>query len=43
MDVTAYLNRIDYAGSLEPSADVLQELHHAHILTVPFENLDIHR
>ena len=42
MDVTAYLNRIDYDGSLEPSADVLQELHHAHILTVPFENLDIH-
>lgn len=42
MDITAYLHRIDYAGSLEPTADVLRELHHAHILTVPFENLDIH-
>jgi N-hydroxyarylamine O-acetyltransferase len=41
-DIAAYLKRIDYAGSLEPTADVLQELHHAHILAVPFENLDIH-
>lgn len=42
MDITAYLNRIGYSGSREPTVAVLRELHHAHLLTVPFENLDIH-
>ena len=41
MDVTSYLKRIDYKGSLELSAEILCGLHHAHLLTVPFENLDI--
>lgn len=42
MDISSYLKRIGYTGSLEPSTELLQELHHAHLLTVPFENLDIH-
>lgn len=42
MDVDAYLERISYAGSREPSEGTLSELHRAHMLAVPFENLDIH-
>jgi N-hydroxyarylamine O-acetyltransferase len=41
MDVSAYLARIDYEGSLELTPEVLGELHYAHLLSVPFENLDI--
>jgi N-hydroxyarylamine O-acetyltransferase len=37
----AYLERIGYHGSLRPSVDVLRELHRRHLLSVPFENLDI--
>jgi N-hydroxyarylamine O-acetyltransferase len=42
MDVDAYLGRIGYVGAREPSAEVLTQLHRAHMLAVPFENLDIH-
>jgi N-hydroxyarylamine O-acetyltransferase len=42
LNVSAYLDRINYAGSREPSADTLRALHRAHMLSVPFENLDIH-
>ncbi|MFL6227281.1 MAG: arylamine N-acetyltransferase family protein [Pyrinomonadaceae bacterium] len=42
MDVRAYLERINYRGSLEPRAETLRGLHLAHLLTVPFENLSIH-
>jgi N-hydroxyarylamine O-acetyltransferase len=42
VDVTAYLERINYRGSLSPSADTLRELQVAHLLSVPFENLSIH-
>jgi N-hydroxyarylamine O-acetyltransferase len=42
MDVTAYLERIDYRGPLAPTAETLRRLHVAHLLTVPFENLSIH-
>lgn len=42
MDVSAYLRRINYRGSLEPTAETLRDLHRAHLLAVPFENLDIH-
>ncbi len=41
MDTAAYLARIGYRGSLEPSAATLRALHRAHMLAVPFENLDI--
>ncbi len=41
-DQQAYLTRIGYEGSVDPSAETLRWLHRAHVLTVPFENLDIH-
>jgi len=41
VDVTAYLKRISYSGPLTPTALTLRELHRAHLLTVPFENLEI--
>jgi N-hydroxyarylamine O-acetyltransferase len=42
LDVKAYLDRINYHGSLAPTAETLRELHLAHLLAVPFENLSIH-
>lgn len=42
MDVNAYLKRIKYNGSLAPTAETLRGLQVAHLLTVPFENLNIH-
>lgn len=37
-----YLTRIAYKDALEPTLVVLQDLQKAHLLSVPFENLDIH-
>jgi N-hydroxyarylamine O-acetyltransferase len=37
----AYLSRIAYTGSTEPTAETLRRLHRAHLFNVPFENLDI--
>jgi len=42
LDTNAYLKRINYHGSLTPSAETLRELQLAHLLAVPFENLSIH-
>lgn len=42
MEVEAYLDRIGYQGPCEPTANALRQLHRAHLLTVAFENLDIH-
>jgi len=41
MAVQAYLDRIHYSGSPEPSVETLRSLHVAHMRTVPFESLDI--
>jgi len=41
-DRDAYLARIKYEGPLIPSLETLQGLHQSHVMTVPFENLDIH-
>lgn len=41
MDVAAYLGRIGYKGALAPTLKTLRALHRQHVLTVPFENLDI--
>jgi N-hydroxyarylamine O-acetyltransferase len=41
VNVGAYLDRIGYAGAAEPTHAVLSALQRAHMLTVPFENLDI--
>ncbi len=41
MDIPSYLERLHYHGSLEPTLQTLQALHMAHLLAVPFENLNI--
>jgi N-hydroxyarylamine O-acetyltransferase len=42
LNITAYLERINYHGSLAPTAETLRRLQVAHLLAVPFENLSIH-
>ena len=42
MDLSSYFARIGYSGSHEPMLDTVRALHRSHMLTVPFENLDIH-
>src|SRR6267378_2304717 len=42
LNITAYLNRINYRGSLVPTPETLRDLQVAHLLSVPFENLSIH-
>jgi len=39
--ISSYLQRIGYSGSREPDRETLRALHRAHMLSVPFENLDI--
>ena len=41
LDPNKYLNRIGYDGATALSVEVLCELHRRHMLSVPFENLDI--
>ena len=40
-DVRSYLARIRYSGPTEPTSGTLRALHRAHLVAVPFENLDI--
>jgi len=42
MNVAAYLDRINYRGSVMPTAETLCALQVAHLRSVPFENLSIH-
>lgn len=42
IDVAAYATRLGHRDELTPTLATLRALHHAHLLTVPFENLDIH-
>lgn len=42
LDIQQYLDRIQYHGPLDPTLSTLQALQEAHLLAVPFENLDIH-
>lgn len=42
LNIDAYLERINYRGSLVPGAETLRALQVAHLMTVPFENLSIH-
>ncbi|HSS20885.1 MAG TPA: arylamine N-acetyltransferase [Pyrinomonadaceae bacterium] len=42
MNIDAYLERINYSGSLAPTAETLRALQVAHLFAVPFENLSIH-
>ena len=41
-EVEGYLARIQYTGPIEPTSDVLFNLHRCHIQTVPFENLSVY-
>lgn len=41
MNIPAYLTRLNYSTSVKPDAETLHGLQFAHLLTVPFENLDI--
>jgi N-hydroxyarylamine O-acetyltransferase len=40
-NVTAYLLRIGYRGRPQPNIESLRRLHRKHLLSIPFENLDI--
>lgn len=42
MDIQRYLDRIKYSGPQHPNISTLVQLHRAHLLAVPFENLSIH-
>ncbi len=42
MDASAYLSRIGLAPPLPPNSASLRALQRAHLMAVPFENLDIH-
>lgn len=41
MDITPYLERIDFSGPLRPDEDTLTRLHEAHLRAIPYENLDL--
>lgn len=41
LDLAAYLRRIGFAGSAEPTLACLRDVHFAHAVSIPFENLDI--
>ena len=43
LNLASYLARIGYTGPTTPTAEVLRAIHRRHLLTVPFENLDIAR
>ncbi len=43
MQLQAYLDRIQYSGDLTPNLTTLNALQRAHLLNIPYENLDIHR
>ena len=40
LDLDAYLDRIGH-DRVKPSADALHSLHRAHVLAIPFENIDV--
>jgi len=42
MHVDAYLDRLDYDRPTAPTFETLGRLQRAHMLAVPFENLDVH-
>ncbi len=41
MNIQAYLDRIGYLGTAEPTAENLKKLQRAHLTSVPYENIDI--
>ena len=43
MKLADYFKRIGYTGDVKPDLATLTAIHRAHLLTIPYENLDIHR
>ena len=43
MEINKYLERINYPGEIKPAIENLSALQEAHLMAVPFENLDIMR
>jgi N-hydroxyarylamine O-acetyltransferase len=43
MNLADYLKRINYTGDIKPDLATLTAVHRAHLLAIPYENLDIHR
>jgi N-hydroxyarylamine O-acetyltransferase len=41
MELSAYLDRIGYSGPIAPDVATLAALHRAHLLAIPYENLDV--
>jgi N-hydroxyarylamine O-acetyltransferase len=41
LDLSVYAGRIGYSGGWEPKLETLQDLHLAHAISIPFENLDV--
>jgi N-hydroxyarylamine O-acetyltransferase len=41
MNVDAYLARIGYEGPRAATLQSLRDLHRCHLLSIPYENLDI--
>ena len=41
MDLDAYLARIGYAGTPRVDLETLGAIHRAHLLAIPYENLDV--
>ncbi len=39
----SYLDRIGYTGTPQVNLETLSSVHRAHLLAIPYENLDIHR
>lgn len=42
MNIQAYFDRINYTGSTDATLTTLQQIHRAHLMAIPFENLNIH-
>lgn len=42
VNIEAYFSRIGYRGRAEPTLETLRAIHRAHLLFIPYENLDIH-
>lgn len=41
MNLDTYLENIWFAGDPKPDLDTLKQIHRQHLLTIPFENLDV--
>src|SRR5947207_2371631 len=41
LDLEAYFRRVEYTGERQPTLRALTDLHLAHAMHIPFENLDV--